>query len=205
MRKDEFNYALLACVFVSALVVSNLLATKVLRIGPFEAPAAVVAYPVTFLMTDVIGEIWGKGHAQRVVYIGILCQIITLAMALCAIYLPPAPYMTEFDEEYRNVLGSTARVVCASLLGFIASQTCDVLIFHGIRDRSLKHKWIRNNVSTMCSQVVDSSIFITIAFFGTGMDLVSMAIGQIALKWIIALADTPVFYALTKNNRQGTS
>ncbi|MCQ2085546.1 MAG: queuosine precursor transporter [archaeon] len=200
MKKNEINFAMVGCVFVTALVTSNILASKVIHLGPLEVPAAIVAYPFTFLMTDVIGEIWGKAHAQKIVYVGIMCQIISLAMIGAAIYLPPADYMAGYNEEYRNVLGSTARTVFASLVGFMCSQTCDVILFHKLRELFTDRKWLRNNASTMCSQVVDSVVFVTIAFWGMGMNLPVMIVSQIIVKWIIALIDTPIFYALTRGN-----
>lgn len=205
MERNEVNFAALTAVFASALVISNILASKVLQVGPLEVPAAVIAYPITFLMTDVIGEIWGKRHAQKVVFIGILCQVVSLILIFLAVYLPPAAYMEAYNEEYKAVLGSTARIVFASLVSFIASQTCDVYVFHTIKEQMKTHKWVRNNVSTLCSQIIDSAIFVTIAFAGQGYDLLLMIGSQILVKWVLAVIDTPVFYILTKEKQQETA
>lgn len=200
MERNETNYMMFACIFVAALVTSNVLASKVVQVGPLEVPAAIVAYPFTFLMTDIIGELWGKKHAQKVVYVGIICQIISVVMICCAVYLPAVSYMNALGDEFEDVLGTTLRIVFASMLGFIASQTCDVFIFHRLKEKFFTHKWIRNNISTICSQVVDSTIFILVAFGGMGMDLGVMIASQIFIKWIIALCDTPLFYLLTKGS-----
>jgi len=203
MEKNETNLIVLNCIFVTALIVSNICASKVLAIGPFEVPAAVVAYPWTFLITDVIGEIWGREKAQRTVQIGIVCQLLSLVLIFIAIALPPASYMEDYSEQYRNVLGSTARVVAASLAAYIVAQSLDVFLFHRLRKGdAARHKWFRNNVSTMTSQAIDTVIFITVAFLGTVPDIVIMMVSQYLVKLIIALADTPFFYILTKGSEE---
>ncbi|MCQ2070356.1 MAG: queuosine precursor transporter [archaeon] len=200
MKRNDFNLMAMAAIFVTALVTSNMLAAKVVQLGPFQVPASVVAYPVTFLVTDVIGEMWGKKPAQNVVYVGIVCQVLSLTMIQIAIYLPPASFMVDVDPEFRDILGSTSRVVFASLVGFVCSQSCDVVVFHRLRNAHLGMKWLRNNVSTFASQSVDSVLFILIAFGGTGVDIPVMVGSQIAVKWLIALCDTPVFYLLTRGS-----
>ncbi len=201
MDKNETNLVLLNCVFITALLVSNVCASKIIAIGPFEFSAAVISYPWTFLMTDVIGEIWGRLHARRTVQIGIACQLLSLLLIYIAIALPPASYMIDYADEYREVLGSTARVVLASLIAFIFAQSCDVFLFHKLRSKELaRFKWLRNNTSTMISQAVDTVIFLTIAFWGVVPDLLFMIGSQYLIKVLMALLDTPFFYLLTRGS-----
>ena len=88
----------------------------------------------------------------------------------------------------------------ASLAAFVCSQTVDVHIFHRIKEKhGSKRKWVRNNLSTMTSQLVDTLIFITVAFFGVVPNLFSMVVGQYCVKLILAALDTPFFYLLTRN------
>ena len=111
--------------------------------------------------------------------------------------------MADFSEDYKDVLGSTARIVLASLVSYICAQSCDVYLFNKLRNNKVgKHKWIRNNVSTMTSQAVDTVMFITIAFFGTGANLLVMMASQFVVKRVIALLDTPIFYILTKGSEK---
>lgn len=201
MLKNEKNLAILTAIFVVALVISNVIASKVVQIGWIEIPCAVLAYPITFLMTDVISEIWGKKYAQRTVFIGIGVQLMSLALIFIAIYLPPAPYMVEFSEMFGATLGTSVRFVIASLVAYIVSQTIDVTLFHFLKKKFENHKWIRNNGSTMTSQLFDTAIFITIGFLGAVPNILIMIVSQYIVKFCFALLDTPFFYLLTKKNK----
>lgn len=189
----------LTCFFVVSLIVSNIIAAKVVCIGWIEIPVAVIAYPITFLCTDVISEIWGREEARRTVHLGFVVQIFSLILIYIAIYLPPAEYMLEFQSSFAETLGTSARFVLASLVAYGVAQTLDVHLFHWLRGR-FEPKWMRNNGSTMVSQLVDTVIFITIGFWGVVPNLGWMMVSQYVVKWVFALADTPVFYYLTRDH-----
>ncbi len=209
MKKTPQNLILLNVLFVTSLVTSNVLSGKiVLLFGALTVPAAVVAYPLTFLMTDVIGEIWGKQEANRTVLYGIACQLLSLLMIGLAILLPVAPF-ADNQAAFTSVLGSTFRVVAASLIAYLCSQTWDVWAFHRIRDAYIRRhgsvkggRWIWNNGSTMTSQLIDTAVFITLAFYGTVPNLFSMILSQYAVKLIYAALDTIPFYLLTNRYTQ---
>ncbi|HBF4016804.1 queuosine precursor transporter [Clostridioides difficile] len=203
MKKTERNLTLLNCVFVTSLVVSNIVAGKVIDIFGLIVPAAVVAYPLTFLCTDIIGEIWGKEEANRTVKRGILMQLFSLLLITIAIYLPSASFAQEYGNNLKVVLGQNVRFVLASLTAYILAQSNDVFIFHKLKDKFRgKHKWLRNNVSTMLSQLIDTAIFITIGFWGTVPSILTMIMSQYVVKFFLALADTPFFYLLTRENKE---
>ena len=200
MKKNEGNLLLLNSVFISSLIVSNILASKVATFGNFVMPAAVVAYPLTFLMTDVIGEIWGKAEANRTVRNGFVCQVISLVMISVAIALPVAPF-ADNQEAFKSILGQSFRVVAASMIAYLISQWNDVFIFHKLKEKyNGKHKWLRNNASTLVSQLLDTAIFITFAFAGTVPNIITMILSQYVIKAVYALLDTPFFYFLTRGN-----
>ena len=155
-------------------------------------------------MTDVIGEIWGKEEANKTVKLGFICQMISLALIGCAILLPVAPF-ADNQSQFTAILDSSFRVVFASMIGYLVSQSWDVWIFHKIRDAYIaKHgstkggRWIWNNASTMTSQIIDTAIFITIAFSGVVPNIWTMILSQYLVKFVYALLDTPFFYLLTK-------
>lgn len=203
VKKTEKNLTLLNCVFVTSLVVSNIVAGKVIDIFGLIVPAAVVAYPLTFLCTDVIGEIWGKEEANRTVKRGILMQLFSLLLITIAIALPSASFATEYSSNLKVVLGQNVRFVLASLTAYILAQSNDVFIFHKLKEKfGGKHKWLRNNASTMLSQLIDTSIFITIGFWGTVPSLITMIMSQYVVKFCLALLDTPFFYLLTRENKK---
>lgn len=207
MKKTYSNLLILNTVFVTALLIANVAASKVVSFWGLTVPAAIVAYPLTFLVTDIIGEIWGKDEANRTVKIGVLCQMISLALISIAVALPVASF-ADNQEAFESILGQSARVVVASLVAYLCSQSWDVWVFHKIRDAYIrKHgstkggKWIWNNASTMTSQIIDTAIFITIGFWGVVPDLPSMIISQYVVKWFYALLDTPFFYLLTRREK----
>lgn len=207
MKKTETNLTILNCLFITSLLVANVVASKVVTFWGLVVPAAIVAYPLTFLMTDVIGEIWGKEEANKTVKIGIVCQLASLLMIGIAILLPVAPF-ADNQAEFKSILGSSFRVVFASLIGYVCSQSWDVWIFHKIRDAYIKKhgstkggRWIWNNASTMTSQIIDTAIFITIAFVGTVPNIFTMIASQYFIKLIYAALDTPFFYLLTNKKR----
>ena len=188
---------ILSAFFVVSLVISNVIAAKVVQIGWFEIPAAVLAYPITFLMTDIISEIFGKHYAKTLVKIGFAVQLFSLVLIYLAIYLPPTIYMVEFDSVFQATLGSSARFVLASLIAYLVAQTIDVHMFHALKAR-FTPKWIRNNGSTMISQLADTSIFITIAFIGVVPNIGIMIVSQYVVKFCFAALDTPIFYFITQ-------
>lgn len=198
MKKTQQNLMLLTGVFLSSLIIANIVSAKIVSFWGLVIPAAVVAYPLTFLMTDVIGEIWGKEQANKTVKLGFICQLISLALIGLAILLPVAPF-ADNQAEFQSIMGQSFRVVGASLVAYLIAQFNDVLIFHKLKDKTNgKHKWLRNNVSTMTSQLLDTAIFITIAFIGTVPNIWVMIASQYLIKCIYALLDTPIFYLLTK-------
>ncbi len=208
MQKNPRNLSVLRGVFVTSLVVSNILSSKIVAIGSLTVPAAVVGYPLTFLMTDVIGEIWGRKEANATVWLGFFCQMVSLALIALAMALPVAPF-ADNQAAFASVLGSSFRVAAASMIAYLISQSWDVWVFHRIRDAYIrKHgsvkggRWIWNNASTMTSQILDTAVFILIAFLGVVPDIFGMILSQYAVKLIYALVDTIPFYLMTGGRRE---
>ena len=199
MQKTDRNLLILNGIFITSLLIANVLSAKIVSFWGMVIPAAIVAYPLTFLMTDLIGEIWGKEQANKAVKLGFICQIASLVMIGLAILLPVAPF-ADNQAQFKSIMGQSFRVVAASLVAYYCSQSWDVWIFHKIRSMSTKHKWIRNNVSTMTSQMIDTAIFITIAFIGVVPNIWTMIISQYVIKVVYAVLDTIPFYLLTKGS-----
>lgn len=201
MRKTEQNLMLLNGIFIATLIIANIVSAKVVSFWGLVVPAAIVAYPLTFLMTDVIGEIWGKEQANKTVKLGLICQVISLILIGLSILLPVAPF-ADNQAEFQSIMGQSFRVVTASLVAYLLAQFNDVYIFHKLKEKTNgKHKWLRNNLSTMTSQLIDTAIFITIAFIGTVPNIWVMIASQYLIKLIYAALDTPFFYLLTKEHK----
>ena len=192
------TFITLVAVFVTSLVTANVLATKLFMFGDFILPAGVIAYPITFLMTDVIGEIWGKKVVTRVVWAGFFCSLLAMSLGFIAVMLPAAPFY-ERQEFFAELFGRVGRITGASLTAYIVSQLNDVWVFHKLKDLTHgKHLWLRNNVGTISSQFFDTVIFIVIAFYGIMPMpvLFSMIMSQWVIKILIAVIDTPCCYWL---------
>lgn len=223
MKKNETNLTLLNIIFVVSLVISNVVTGKLFYTGIsiFEGtvvtlPGAGICYAITFLMTDVIGEIWGKKEANRTVLFGLLGQVFATVLIILTQKLPAAD--SAMQQAYDMLLGQNWLFVAASLVGYVSAQLWDVWIFHAIRgffvtkNGSNKNRWLWNNASTMTSQIIDTVVFVGIAFgLGFGwffkpemrLTLLSMMIGQYAFKFLLALIDTPFFYLLTRQKSAG--
>ena len=222
MKKTEKNLYLLYMLFGVALITANCIASK-LMILPFQMfgsavtiTCGVIVYPITFLVTDILGEIWGKKEAGLAVKFGFICQVIAMAIIVIARYIPAAD--ATMQEAYVNLLGQNAMFVIASLSAYLCSQKWDVFIFHKIRDAYIKKhgstkggKWIWNNVGTMTSQLLDSSIYVLVAF-GLGFKwlwtpgMITMMLNMIIAQWLfkvaIAALDTPLFYWFTREGKR---
>ena len=203
MKKTNDNLVAINAVFIMSLLVANVVAGKVVDLFGFIVPAAVVAYGITFLCTDVINEIWGKEEAKKTVKLGFKIQVASMVLILLAIWLPPAIFAIDFNISFKTVLGQNVRVVFASLTAYTISQAHDVISFNFWKNKTKgKHKWIRNNLSTLTSQIIDTAIFITIAFWGLVPNLLWMIFSQYVVKAVIALIDTPFFYLLTRTKKR---
>lgn len=187
--------------FVGLLILSNILAVKLFSIGEWLVlPAAVIVYVFTFPITDTIAEVYGKEAARKTVFAGFITQVCALIFIYLAIQLPSAPFFGD-QASFETIFSAGFRVTLASLVSYFISQNLDVTIFHKLKDRHGESKlWLRNNTSTMVSQLVDTTIFIVIAFYGTMplSALIAMIFTQYAFKWAAAALDTPLVYLLVK-------
>lgn len=204
--------------FAVSLVIANVVTAKTINTGiplfggTIQLPGAAVCYAITFLMTDVIGEIWGKKEANVCVIWGVICQVLATALIVFTQMLPATD--KEMQLAYTKLLGQNYIFVIGSLVAYFASQSWDVWIFHKIRDKlnkNPKKRWIWNNASTMTSQIIDTVLFVGISFgvgFGWLFDekmrpaLGAMMIGQYLLKFALAAIDTPIFYLLTRRRKE---
>ena len=188
----------LAMVFATLLLVANIIAVKLIGVNGWVVPVAVIAYPLTFLVTDTIAELYGRRIATRVVWLGFAVNVLMVALIYVGKIIPPASFW-EGQDAYDTMLGSVPRIVLASMLAYLASQHHDVFAFHFWRRLTNgRFLWLRNNASTMVSQGIDTVLFITIAFAGTIplQVLFNMIIGQYVIKLVIAILDTPLCYGL---------
>jgi hypothetical protein len=201
--------------FVTALVTAQLTASKLLAFDlPFALPVtgseivlpgAALAYALTFFASDCYSELYGRRAAQTMVNVAFGMNFVVLALVYGTVAAPALN--PEFAGQFAAVLAPVPNIILGSLLAYVVSQNWDVLVFHRIRRLTGgDHLWLRNVGSTATSQALDTVIFIGVAFYvaprvlGTGdvtpiPVILSLFVGQYALKLLIALVDTPFVYA----------
>jgi uncharacterized integral membrane protein (TIGR00697 family) len=193
IQREERIYILLIAIFVGGLVIAGVLASKIVNIAGLIVPGGVFAYSITFPITDIICEVWGKKRGKYVVFSGFITLLVVLALIRLTLIFPKASFWTG-EEAFTKILGGTSRIIIASFIAYLVSQYHDVWAFHFWRKVTKgKHLWLRNNASTFVSQFIDTVVFITIAFYGV-MPVFTLIKGQYIIKLLIALLDTPIVY-----------
>jgi uncharacterized integral membrane protein (TIGR00697 family) len=191
----KWGPGVLMALVVFCIVCANIFASKVIRMFGFAVPAGVIVYAVSFLVTDTISEFYGRKKAVQTVLVGFLCCLVYFAFVMVVIHWQPA-FGPGTDTAFRQTLQLSARITIASIIAYLISQLHDVLAFDfwGRKTKG-KHLWLRNNASTIVSQVLDTLIFVTIAFYGI-LPVWPLIGGQLIVKSIVASMDTPFLYIL---------
>lgn len=196
-------YMILATLFITSLVVSNLIFQKFFYWNPFglfqfEISVGILPYPITFLITDIISEIYGKKKANQVVVTGIFASFFSVLIVLVANYTPATEWSPINDGLYTKVFGLSPIAVMASMMAYLFAQFIDIRIFHFWKEKTKgKHLWLRNNFSTFSSQFIDT---FTVVLLLTLFDVLSWDVfGSLLLsgflfKVIVAVFDTPLLY-----------
>lgn len=199
MKKIELKTEILLGFFICALILANTLGSKITTIFGVRVSVGIFFIPILFLITDIVSEVLGKKKAQEFVYISIFVLIFTLVMMYVAIKMPPNETWGN-QEAFASVFSSNLRMTIASIIAFITSQFHDVWAFNLLKKKTKgKYLWLRNNVSTIASQFIDTTIFMFIAFYNinpgfTASFIVSLIIPYFIFKVVFALLDTPLCY-----------
>ena len=195
-------YMALGSLFITALVVCNLVSNKFVELDlgfkTFVISVGILPYPLTFLVTDLLSEFYGKRRTDYVVYSGFAALLLVLLVIWLGGLLPALPFSQVQDPAYDQVFGNSIRVIIASMAAYIVAQLVDVRLFHFWKRVTLgKHLWVRNNFSTMLSQGVDSILVILILFVGVlpTPTLIQYIADAWIFKILMAALDTPFMYA----------
>ena len=202
-RKNEaFGlYILLGGLFITALITCNLIANKFVTVDlgfkVFTISAGVLPYPITFLLTDILSEIYGRKKTNTVVYTGFAASLFVLFMLFLGSLFPSIEESPVSDEYYNTVFQNSWRVILASMIAYLTAQLVDVRLFHFWKKLTKGKKlWLRNNASTILSQLVDTTLVVLVLFVGV---LPIERIGDFILdgwlfKVLVALTDTVFIY-----------
>jgi uncharacterized integral membrane protein (TIGR00697 family) len=219
-QKSAAVFAVLMAAFVVVLVLTNIIGVKLFLAFPETLPKGIfgeaitlttglITYPITFLLTDIVCEVFGRKRANLMVVTGFVMSLVSLVLIHIALVLPGAPawpsgnpdYGTvgEMQKAFESVFTLPGILIFGSMTAYLAAQLLDVRLFHFWKRLTQgKHLWLRNNASTIVSQLVDT-IIVNSIFLGFGLGLDWVIVGQIIVasylfKILIALIDTPFCY-----------
>ena len=198
------TYLILGALFIASLVVSNLIFQKFFYwdffgIYTFEISVGILPYPITFLITDIISEVYGKKKANEVVTAGIFASFFSLLIVVVSDAVPATNWSPVGDTLFSKVFGATAIAVLASMMAYLVAQYIDIQIFHFWKRLTRgKHLWLRNNFSTFFSQFVDTfTVLLLLCSFGkiSWSLFGGLLLSGFLFKVIVAALDTPLLYA----------
>ena len=200
--KEQF-YIFLSAIFIASLVTCNLIANKFVTVDlgfkVFIVSAGILPYPLTFLVTDLISELYGQKKANLVVFSGFVASMFVLLFLWLGGQFNAIPSSIVNDDIYNSVFQNAWRIIAASMIAYLFAQFIDVRIFHfWKRLTNGKHLWLRNNGSTIASQLVDTTLVIMILFVGVweSDQIISAIIDGWLFKMLMAAIDTPIIYGI---------
>ena len=201
-------YLILAALFIASLVASNLIFQKffywypfhleVFDVKLFEVSVGLLPYPITFLITDILSEIYGKRKANQVVIAGIFASLFSLGIIFVGKHASATSWSPVNDDTFNLVFGAAPLAVLASMLAYLFAQFVDIRVYHFWKKYTNgKHLWLRNNFSTFSSQIIDTlTVLVLLCSFGivSWSQFLGLLISGVVFKVFIALLDTPFLY-----------
>tara|TARA_B100000902_G_C27170466_1_gene843551 strand:- start:364 stop:1065 length:702 start_codon:yes stop_codon:yes gene_type:complete len=201
-------YLYLAALFITSLVVSNLIFQKFFYWYPFdftigeiklfELSVGILPYPITFLVTDLISEIYGQKKANQVVIAGIFASFFSLSIILISNYVPALESSPINDETFSKVFSLSGLAVLASMMAYLFAQFIDIKIYHFWKTLTKgRMLWLRNNFSTFSSQFIDTVTVIGLLCFFNVIEwesFLGLVVSGVVFKILIAFLDTPLLY-----------
>ena len=201
------KFDLLVSIYIFCIIVSELLGVKtfpLIKLGDYQlnASVAIFVFPLLFSINDVIIEVHGKERARSVVRAGILMIALLFLFTLFATWLPASTRFTPNESAYDTIFQSSARIAFASLVAITLAEFLDIFVFTKIRQlMGKKALWFRNNVSNFSAQLIDTTVFMTLAFYALGDSfsentafLLSLIIPYWLLKCFMSVIETPLVY-----------
>lgn len=203
MKFKEQFYIVLSAIFIASLITCNLIANKFVTVDlgfkVFVVSAGILPYPLTFLVTDLISELYGQKKANLVVFSGFIASMFVLFFLWLGGQFNSIPGSPVGDPIYNIVFQNAWRIIAASMVAYLFAQFIDVKIFHfWKRLTNGKHLWLRNNGSTVISQLVDTTLVVSILFVGVwdSSQIINAIIDGWLFKMLMAFIDTPIIYGI---------
>ncbi len=182
----------ITAIFITSLILSNIIAVKLIVLGPFFLTAGVLLFPVSYIFGDILTEVYGYARARRVIWTGFGCNLLAVLVIWLSIHLPPAPFWKlgalkspqAAQEAYQAIFGFTPRLLAASFVAYLVGEFLNSFILAKMKIATRgRYLWLRTIGSTLIGQMADSGIFISLAFWGM---IPLVALGQmIFTQWLM--------------------
>ena len=192
----SYRLVVIAAIFVTCLITANTIAVKIISLGPFILPAAIIIFPLSYIFGDILTEVYGYRWARRIIWLGFLCNLIFVIFAWVGQILPPAPFW-EGQEAYKSILGYAWRLLVASFCGYLVGEFANSFVLAKMKILTQgRWLWSRTIGSTIVGQGLDSLVFIIIAFAGTPSFMLIMILYHWLAKTVLEAIATPFTYAV---------
>lgn len=197
--KESFRYfSIISTLFVAALMISNIVATKLFSIGPLIFTGGILVFPLTYIFGDILTEVYGYSRSRKIIWTGFFA-IISMSLIFWIVgLLPPAPTWQN-QEAYNLILGFVPRIVLASIIGYWAGEFANSFVLAKLKILTKgKHLWTRTIGSTIVGEGIDTALFILIGFYGlvSGPILVMAIFSGYAFKVAYEVLATPITYKI---------
>lgn len=206
MKKENVSkfFLILVCIYITLLLASNIVAGRLISVLGIQLVSSVIAFPLTYILSDIFTEVYGFERNKKIVWLSFSCNLLMVIVFVIVLNLP---YPDSFQdvEAYNTVLGTTPRILIASLLGFLIGNFSNSIIMSRLKVLTKgKYLALRTITSTIVGEAVDTLIFITITFIGNLPNevLIMMILNQAIAKILIEVVFTPVTYRIVKKVKE---
>ena len=193
----SWRFVSVAALFVTCLLTANILAPKLILVFGFAVTVGVIVFPLSYVVGDVLTEVWGYAVARRVIWIGFACNAFMAAALWLGGLVPPAPFWTG-QAAWEQTFAQTPRIVVASFVAYLVGEFANSFVLARMKVATHgRWLWMRTIGSTLVGQALDTAVFITVAFAGVlpGGVLASLVLGQWLVKVLYESVATPLTYA----------
>ncbi len=189
-------FVIILSIFITCLITSNIISVKLIHIFGIILPAGVIIFPVSYIIGDILTEVYGYSRSRKVIWLGFICNLIMIVFIWLAGLIKPAQFWNN-QEAYEKILGFTPRLLAASFIAYLAGEFSNAFVLAKMKILTKgRWLWTRTIGSTLVGQGIDSLLFIPIAFAGTMpfANLLTIVISQWLFKTIYEIVITPFTY-----------
>jgi uncharacterized integral membrane protein (TIGR00697 family) len=189
------RFVVITALFITCLITANIIAVKVIGVGPVILPVAIIVFPISYIFGDILTEVYGYRLARKVIWLGFICNLIFVFFAWVGQILPPAPFW-EKQEAYKSILGYAPRLLVASFCGYLVGEFANSFVLAKMKILTRgRWLWSRTIGSTVVGEGLDTSVFITLAYIGTASFVPIMILYHWLIKTGYEAVATPFTYA----------